>query len=151
MSAEETFEKELTANDVGETNSHQAGIHIPKSQKDLLAFLPELDPSVKNPDAWLVATDDAGIEWKFRYIYYNNKYHSDRGTRDEYRITHMTKALRALGASAGDTLSIAGVPRSGKIRIKIRRDDEPETRDTSASVETPQPVRVKLAGWRKVH
>lgn len=151
MSVEETFEKELTANDTGETNSHQAGIHVPKGQKDLLSFLPELDPSVKNPDAWLVATDDAGIEWRFRYVYYNNKYHSDRGTRDEYRITHMTKALRALGARAGDTLSISGTPRSGRIRIKTKPSDEAKMGDAAKENETPQPVRVKLVGWRKVH
>ncbi|MDU8927678.1 EcoRII N-terminal effector-binding domain-containing protein [Alisedimentitalea sp. MJ-SS2] len=144
MSNEMTFEKELTANDTGETKSHQAGIHIPKCQKDLLAFLPELDPSTKNPDAWLVATDDEGIEWKFRYVYYNNKFHSDRGTRDEYRITHMTKALRALGAREGEILSISGIPRSGRIRIKIRRENDSKT-------EVPQPVRVKLVGWRRVH
>ena len=151
MSTEETFEKELTANDTGETNAHQAGIHIPKGQKDLIKFMPELDPSVKNPDAWLVATDDAGFEWKFRYIHYNNKHHSDGGTRDEYRITHMTKALRTLGARAGDTLSISGIPRSGRIRIKIRRDEEPKTSDASNKDEAPKPVRVKLVGWRKVH
>ena len=144
MSSEQTFEKELTANDTGQTHSHQAGIHIPKGQKDLLAFLPELDPRVKNPDAWLVATDDEGIEWEFRYIHYNNKHHSERGTRDEYRITHMTKALRALGANEGDTLAISGVARSGKIRIRINRDDAIQSSGL-------QPVRIKLTGWRKVH
>lgn len=143
MNTEETFEKDLTANDTGETKSHQAGIHIPKGEKALLEFLPKLDPSVKNPDAWLLATDDAGNQWEFRYIHYNNKLHSERGTRDEYRITHMTKALRALGAKEGDVLTISGVPRSGRIEISIRREELAE--------ESPQPVRVKLSGWRKVH
>jgi hypothetical protein len=41
----QTYEKQLTANDTGETGAHQAGIHIPKSQKDLLSFLPPLDAS----------------------------------------------------------------------------------------------------------
>ena len=53
----QSFEKTLTANDTGETGAHQAGIHIPKSQTELLALLPYLNPMRKNPDAWLEMTD----------------------------------------------------------------------------------------------
>ena len=54
---EQIFEKELTANDVGEAGGHQAGMHIPKSQKELIKFLPKLGTSLKNPDMWLSCSD----------------------------------------------------------------------------------------------
>src|SRR5215469_7482404 len=40
--------KTLSANDVGSTGAHQAGILIPKDPK-ILAFFPTLDASTKNP------------------------------------------------------------------------------------------------------
>ena len=48
-----TVSKTLSANDVGATGGHQGGILIPKSEAELLLFLPALDPKVKNPDAWI--------------------------------------------------------------------------------------------------
>jgi hypothetical protein len=139
----QTFEKTLTANDTGETGGHQAGIHIPKSQTELIAFLPPLDPSVKNPDAWLEMTDETGGIWRFRYIYYNNKHHDEAGTRDEFRITHMTKYFRAAGAGEGDVMVISGEPGSIRHSISIRKADQPgPTGDT--------PVRIRLQGWRRV-
>jgi len=137
----QSYEKPLTANDTGETGGHQAGVHIPKSQTDLLGLLPRLDPTLKNPDAWLEMTDDAGIGWRFRYVYYNNKLHDEGGTRDEYRITHMTGFFRAAGATAGDTLVLTGTPGLHGYTIAIRKmGDEPG-----------KPVRVRLRGWHRVH
>lgn len=137
----QSYEKLLTANDTGETGGHQAGVHIPKSQTDLLGLLPRLDPAQKNPDAWLEMVDDCGIVWNFRYIYYNNKLHDDGGTRDEYRITHMTGFFRAAGATAGDTLVLTGTPGSNRYSIAVRSEgDAPGT-----------PVRVRLRGWHRVH
>jgi hypothetical protein len=139
----QTYEKPLTANDTGETGGHQAGIHIPKSQTDLLALLPFLNPAEKNPDAWLEMTDDAGATWRFRYIYYNNRLHDEGGTRNEYRITHMTKFFRAAGAKEGDTLELSGSPGSHNYVIAVRKGGQEE--------QAGSPVRVRLKGWRRVH
>ena len=142
----QTFEKPLTANDTGETGGHQAGIHIPKSQTDLIALLPFLDPDQKNPDAWLEMTDDWGVTWRFRYIYYNNRLHDERGTRDEYRITHMTKFLRAIGAAEGDVLVLTGSTGKLSYSVSVRRD-----KSLQQGGEPGAPVTVRLRGWRRVH
>lgn len=137
----QTYEKPLTANDTGETGGHQAGVHIPKSQTDLLNFLPYLDPGQKNPDAWLEMTDDNGVTWRFRYIYYNNRLHDEGGTRNEYRITHMTGFFRAVGAVAGDTLILTGMPGSSDYSIEVRKEVS----------EPGPPALIRLRGWRRVH
>ena len=139
------YEKTLTANDTGETGGHQAGIHIPKSQTELLALLPYLDPTRKNPDAWLEITDETGVTWRFRYIHYNNKFHDKGGTRDEYRITHMTKYFRAVGAVEGDIMTISGTPGSHGYTISVRKADG------SQDLRSDGPVRIRLKGWRRVH
>jgi hypothetical protein len=138
--AEQTFEKVLTANDTGESGAHQAGIHVPKHQEELIAFLPALDAREKNPSVWLEAVDDQGTAWRFRYIYYNNRLHDPSGTRDEYRITHMTRFLRSAGAIAGDTLIVRGRPGTGQVHVSVR--------PSQAEI---VPARVQLKGWRRVH
>lgn len=140
----QSFGKELTANDTGGTGAHQAGIHIPKSQKELLAFLPPLDTAVKNPDAWLEMRDDKGEVWRFRYIHYNNSLHDPGGTRDEFRITHMTGFFRAAGAVAGDTVMISGEPGNWQYTIAVRKADAPDDASDTA------PVRVRLRGWHRM-
>lgn len=141
----QTYEKPLTANDTGETGGHQAGIHIPKSQADLLELLPFLDPALKNPDAWLDATDDKGVTWRFRFIYYNNRLHDEGGTRNEYRITHMTKFFRAVGAKEGDVLVWAGSPGKHTYSVSVRKNN------LSKAGIAGTPVKVRLKGWRRVH
>lgn len=143
--SKQTYEKMLTANDTGETGGHQAGIHIPKSQTELLSLLPYLDPEQKNPDAWLEMTDDTGVVWRFRYIYYNNRLHDVGGTRDEYRVTHMTKFFRAVGATEGDVLVLSGSPGSPSYSIFVRKAGH------DLKVQPGRPVRVLLKGWRRVH
>jgi len=139
---EQSFGKQLTANDTGESLSHQAGIHIPKSQTELIAFLPFLDPDVLNPSVWIDAVDEDGVAWRFRYIYYNNRLHVPGGTRNEYRMTHMTAYFRSRGAKTGQRFLIAGEPRAGRLRIC--------TDDAEAStVIEARPV--ELRGWRRVH
>jgi len=139
---EQSFEKTLTANDTGRSQSHQAGIHIPKSQRELIAFLPPLDSTSLNPSVWLTATDADGVEWKLRYIHYNNRLHTESGTRDEYRITHLTKYFRAAGAKPGDHMTISGEPGSTSVRISVIPTGGEELTEA-------RPVR--LVGWRRVH
>ena len=47
---DDRLRKHLTANDLGVTGSHQAGIHVPK---DMAGFFPQLERGRVNPDAWL--------------------------------------------------------------------------------------------------
>ena len=138
---EQQFEKVLTANDTGHSRGHQAGIHVPKGQQDLIALLPQLSAAEKNPSVWLSAVDEQETRWQFRYVYYNNSLHGATGTRDEFRITHMTSYFRAVGARPGDVLIIRGSPGTGEIAIEVRKDED--------VIAEPQPVR--LRGWRRVH
>jgi len=137
---EQRYEKTLTANDTGHSGGHQAGIHIPKSQQDLIALLPPLNAGIKNPSVWITAVDEHHVDWQFRYVYYNNSLHDAGGTRDEYRITHMTSYFRAAGARPGDVLIIQGEPGTGTIAIAVR-----------GSGSASEPRRVRLRGWRRVH
>ena len=131
------FEKVLSRNDTGENGSHQAGILVPKSDRELLSFFPPLDPSIKNPDASINCTDEDGRHWRFRFVYYNNRYHDEGGTRDEYRITWMTKYFRAIGAFAGQTVTFEA-KNDGSYAVRV---DCPAV---TAGV-------IKLTGWRRVH
>jgi len=56
--------KVLSANDVGVTGGHQAGILIPKNP-DILSFFPTLGNKDKNPRAQLRFLDQDGREWFF--------------------------------------------------------------------------------------
>jgi len=138
------FRKRLSANDVGSTGGHQGGILIPKTERELLAMLPHLDSKVKNPDAWLECTDNAGQLLKFRFVYYNNKLHDDGGTRNEYRITHMTGWFRDIGAKENDEFEISQASGSNIYLINI--NSKP-----FADQDSDEPVRVRLKAWRRVH
>jgi Restriction endonuclease EcoRII, N-terminal len=96
--------KVLSANDTGETGGHQAGILVPK-EPHLLSFFPELDPQQYNPRVHLHFLDDGGVFWEFAFIYYNNALFN--GTRNEYRLTRMTKYIRQAGLIAGDELLLS--------------------------------------------
>lgn len=109
--------KLLSPNDVGETGSHQAGIVVPKEFAE--TFFPTLDSTVMNPDCWLWIRDGNGREWKFRYVYYNNRLFG-KGTRNEFRLTHMTEFLKTCAARSGDSLEFERTS-SGSFRVSIVR------------------------------
>jgi hypothetical protein len=146
MSIRQAFQKTLSANDVGATKAHQAGIHIPKTEKALLDFLPPLDPKSRNPDAWIECADGTGSIHRFRYVYYNNKLHDEGGTRNEYRITHMTGYFRQIGAKVGDVLEISKAPKNSQYLLRILQSP------TGINEEPNRPVGpIKLTGWNRVH
>jgi hypothetical protein len=145
MSLRQAFQKTLSANDVGATKAHQAGIHIPKTEKALLDFLPPLDPKQTNPDAWIECVDENGGIHRFRYIYYNSKLHG-LGTRNEYRITHMTGYLRSIGAKAGDVLEISREYLGKNYTLSILKSPETTKNYTAQGLGA-----VKLRGWNRVH
>lgn len=145
MSLRQAFQKTLSANDVGSTKAHQAGIHIPKTEKALLDFLPPLDPKQSNPDAWIECIDEDGEIHRFRYVYYNKKLHG-LGTRNEYRITHMTGYLSRIGAKAGDVLEISRAAKDVHYSLRIL----PPSKALNASP-IHSNVPIKLKGWNRVH
>ncbi len=95
--------KVLSANDIGLNGAHQAGILIPKDPA-VLTFFPRLDPGLYNPRQLLRFEDEAGAFWEFAFIYYNNRLHSRGGTRDEYRLTRMTRFLAECRPEPGNVL-----------------------------------------------
>jgi hypothetical protein len=97
--------KRLSDNDVGVTNSHQAGFLIPKLfvREGLFEALTneELNPRVRLKFRDL--TD--GMDIYLSYIYYNNKFFG--GTRHEYRLTGLTRWIKNHGLKSGDTIQIS--------------------------------------------
>jgi hypothetical protein len=141
----QTIEKLLTANDCGETGTHQGGICVPKGIVKV-AFFPHLAPADFNPRTTITMVDDAHGKWAFEFIYYNSRVHN-RGTRNEYRLTWMTKFLRQFNLKPGDTL------------VFSRDDDHAYRIGFTRAGQTPlvaaaQPagkVRLKLAsGWKVI-
>lgn len=135
-----SFYKVLSANDTGETKSHQAGLHIPKTDKELLDFLSPLDASILNPSAWITCIDEHGQTWKFRFVHYNNKLHSVTGTRNEYRLTHTTRYLKKYSAFEGDSFIISKAIEASSFRIKLL-----------PAQESNRAEKVKLKGWHRLY
>jgi hypothetical protein len=108
--------KVLSANDIGNTGAHQAGMLIPK-RPELLAFFPALRTDTRNPRVHLQFEDTAGTSWTFAYIYYNNKLFG--GTRNEYRLTRMTKYMAAKRLEPGDRIVLTR--ESNRFSIAVER------------------------------
>ncbi|MDA7524932.1 restriction endonuclease [Verrucomicrobia bacterium] len=136
----ETYEKQLSANDLGRTGGHQAGTHIPKGNKDLVTFLPQLDLTKYNPFEWMVCVDPDGDQWKMKYIHYNNKLHGE-GTRDEIRITHTARFFRRWHARVGDFFVLSKKPNESLFNISVKKQKEEEGAFTGV---------IKLRGWKRV-
>lgn len=139
-----TYQKVLSPNDTGETDSHQAGICVPKSDRQLLDFFPALDATTYNPDTWLFCIDDSGEIWKMRYVFYNGKL-LGRNSRNEYRITHTSKYLKKWKAGSGDRLVFRDTSRPGHYRISVVPD-----RLTAGVREDPDSNVIVLKGWSRV-
>jgi hypothetical protein len=140
------FAKILTANDVGDTGSHQAGICVPKSKQELLSFFPILDSTNFNPETWLDCIDADGQTWAMRYIYYNGKIHG-KNTRNEYRITHMTKLFKKYAVKAGDEIFFTKEAEGHApyyIDISSQADQQYEGQQNTQLV-------LQLRGWRQIH
>lgn len=95
--------KILSKNDTGETGGHQAGMHIRKKE-EILSFFPKLDKSIKNPRHKISFKDELNIKWPFSFIYYNNKFFG--GTRNEFRLTGMTKYINSNNLKSGDKINL---------------------------------------------
>ena len=116
MTNARTIAKSLSANDTGESGGHQAGILVPKDP-EILGYFPTLDKKQKNPRHKMLFMDESKAEWEFTFIYYNNKFFG--GTRNEFRLTGMTRFIREKGLKEGDELIFHSDPDKGKtIRCK---------------------------------
>ena len=134
-----TISKLVSANDTGETGGHQSGILVPKDPK-LLSFFPILDSNSLNPRAHLTFTDSSEEKWEFAFIYYNNRKFG--GTRNEYRLTRMTKYIRQTGIVAGDEVVLTRDD-NYHYSIDFRRSNE---------VEPPKNNILRLgSGWRIIN
>lgn len=110
--------KVLSPNDTGETNSHQAGILIPKDSK-ILSFFPGLGCETKNPRKEMMFSDHLSRRWFFNFIYYNNRFFD--GTRNEYRLTGMTRFIHSYGLKAGDEIFLAR-DSEGRYNIRFKKN-----------------------------
>ena len=109
------FFKELTANDLGKTGSHQASIGIPKNKH---LFFGLMDETKLNPDIKLDFLDKKNNKrHKLRFIYYNNKFHG--GTRDEYRLLWLKEFLEENNPSIGDVIAFERKFKEGEDKLFI--------------------------------
>lgn len=130
-------QKALSPNDMGDTRSHQAGIHVPKS---LVHFFPALNESALNPRSNVRLRSEHGVVGTCTYIYYNNRVVSN-GTRDEYRITRIRSFLTECGARTGDTVEFTRMGNNQYLVSIVASETKPVS-DT---------IVVDLAsGWRTV-
>lgn len=113
-----SISKVVSSNDIGHTGAHQAGILVPKN-KEILSFFPALEKTLKNPRHMLVFHDESNERWEFSFIYYNNKFFG--GTRNEYRLTRMTKYFNANNLKVGDEL-VLSKSEEGAYRVSIKRN-----------------------------
>ena len=125
--------KTLTANDLGRTGSHQAGIHIPKQ---LVPYMPALDERARNPDCTIEVLC-GGKSWAWRYIHYNGELFGD-GTRDEYRVLRVAAFLTETRPAPGDILELV-LTGERRMRAAIRAEIEG---DGLLVLETRGPWRV---------
>ncbi|MCY3852916.1 MAG: hypothetical protein OXG03_05015 [Gammaproteobacteria bacterium] len=140
---ERTIVKILSPNDVGETGGHQAGLLIPKKES-ILSFFPPLETSIQNPRVHLLFEDQSGYHWKFAFIYYNNKFFG--GTRNEYRLTGMTRYIREAGLVSGDEV-LMHRHANGSFAISYRRAQEPATIRNEAH----ETVLVLSSNWKVIN
>lgn len=142
-----SYEKILTKNDTGETGGHQAGIAVPRKDQKLVNFFPPLELADFNPDAWITCIDPDGDNWEMRYIYYNGKTFSPpKSTRNEYRITYMTKFFSKWGAKSGDSVVFTSTDKTNVFKIRIKSNEEYPSPSATSDNEKP----VVLRGWRPV-
>ena len=130
------IEKILSRNDLGLTGTHQAGILVPK-QEEFLSFFPSLNPLGNNPRVKLRMESQDGSFWDLNYIYYNNKLRG--GTRNEYRLTGMTRYLKTNNLKPNDILIIEEI--NGDYFISYKRGTDSTV--TSAEGKTI----IKLNSW----
>ena len=113
------------------------GIHIPSTDRRLLALFPTLDPAKYNPSLILGFKGPTGIKYLLRFVYYNNRLHQ-KGTRNEYRLTGLTVFMRFSNAKIGDRFCITSLG-DGEFEMEIKKP-----------IIEKQSSVIKLIGWNQV-
>ena len=111
------FEKCITPNDLGLTESHQYGLAIPVDpSKGQFEVFPDLGLKTFNPSCQLKFVGPDRQCWQLRFIYYNGKKMvPPQRTRNEYRLTKgatgdSPKAIcESLSCRVGDTIIFSRV------------------------------------------
>jgi hypothetical protein len=134
------IEKTLSRNDTGETGSHQAGIAIPK-KTEILSFFPDLDKKIKNDNILMNFKDSSGKTWEFKFIYYNNKFHDEGGTRNEYRLTGTTGFIKNYALKEGNIITLSKY-KNDQYSIGVT--------ENKSSPETPEDILILGNSWRTV-
>jgi hypothetical protein len=137
-----SISKKLSANDIGLTGGHQAGILVPKDPA-ILGFFPKLDAGIKNPRVSLTVRElGDDTRWQFNFIYYNNRLFG--GTRNEYRLTCMTKYLCAVSAKVDDDL-VFQMDEDGSIFVHCDRSNNESTGMNDSG------ILVLGGGWKVIN
>ncbi len=100
-----SFCKFLSANDTGETHTHQSGIYISKPAIAILFDLPGIRG--ENKERWVK------IKWQHDYIYNSRFIYYGQGSRNEYRITNFGKNFPYLKSEY-----------TGALFVLVKIDDE---------------------------
>jgi hypothetical protein len=148
---EESITKVLSANDIGTTKSHQAGILIPKS---IIGFnyFPLLNQKILNPREIIEFTDiGSGKSYKFNYIFYNNKMISN-GTRMEYRLTGIRPYLFDMKAELGDELvfGYSGASKIPAVTLKKFANKPKKVSSELSTIALGSAVIKLQSGWKVV-
>ncbi|WP_353893750.1 type II restriction endonuclease [Proteinivorax hydrogeniformans] len=114
------FCKFVSANDVGATGTHQAGIYIPKNSYEILFDRPGVKGENKDKYVKIRWQDD--FETDSRFIWYG------RGTRSEYRVTRFGKGFPFLQDEyLGDLFVLVKVGHEFYTGFVISGDEEIES------------------------
>lgn len=148
MSRPAAITKVLSMNDTGETGGHQAGILVPKGG-DVLRFFPDLGNEEKNPRTSMYFRDESGKTWKLNFIYYNNRFFDEKGTRNEYRLTGMTAFFRQNSLKAGDSITLMHLP-DGTDEIRYKRNSSPNIKVTTTENGQVKKRLVLSTDWKVI-
>lgn len=140
-----SISKMLSDNDIGATGGHQAGMLVPKKE-EILSFFPSLDITAKNPRTAMYFMDISDKVWKFQFIYYNNKFFG--GTRNEYRLTGMTRFYREANIESGDEIVLSH--RENQLFITYNRKKD-VVKEEETEYGTKKTVIVLGGGWKVIN
>jgi len=141
---ERTLVKTLSRNDIGATGGHQAGITVPRTPEALL-FFPTLDSRINNPRIEIPFADRrSGSIVSLSFIYYNGRLLGS-STRNEYRLTGLTRYFRDRSALPGDRLEFSKTG-DGTYEIDFSTGPDPE----AESVAPDDGVIVLSGTWKTI-